>query len=221
MIKRLKARHSGTMVANPRRKKRSGGHKSKSRKKRGLRSLFANPRGKRKKHNPRRAHKRRNPLVRRKRRNPDVNIGGVSLDLVSVGVGSVAAIALGSIGQAVFDKYLSKNITNPALRSLAPNALVAGAAWAATKYMKNPQIQKIAKVTLVLSVFKMIDDSVGKQIHDSVKNILPGSTGGLHGYIPAVRQMNGVHIDNMGGAYTYSGPSYTHGILPGANLYGL
>lgn len=215
MIKRLKARHSGTMVANPRRKKRNGGHKRKSHKKRGLRSLFANPRGHKRKKS---SHKRRNPLVRRKRRNPDVNIGGVSVDLVSVGVGSVAAIALGSIGQAVFDKYLSKSITSPQLRALAPNALVAGAAWAATKYMKNPKVKSIAKVTLVLSIFKMIDDSVGKQIHDSVKGILPGTTSG---YIPATRQMSGAYIDNTGGAYMGSGPAYTHGILPGANLYGL
>jgi hypothetical protein len=219
MIKRIKARHhSGTMVANPRRKVRNGKKRSK---KRGLRSLFANPKHKRKHANPK--HKRRNPLVRRKRRNPDVSVGGVKLDLVSIGVGSVAAIALGSIGQAVADKYLSKTFANsPMLQKALPNAIVAGAAFAAAKYMKNDKIKSIAKVTLVLSIFKMIDDSVGTQIKDSVKNVLPKGTSG---YIPAVRQLSGVHMDSSG-AYTYAGPSYTHGslgssIMPGANLYGL
>jgi hypothetical protein len=221
MIKRLKTRRhsSGTMVANPYRKKRNGGHKRSRKKKRGLRSLFANPRGsrKRKAHNPR-SHKRRNPLVRRKRRNPDVNIGGVSVDLVSVGIGSVAAIALGSIANGVANRYFGKTMSsNPYVGKMLPSLLVAGGAWAAAKYMQNPKIKSIAKVTLVLAVFKAIDDSFGEQISKSVKNVLPGTSG----YIPAVRQMNGVHIDNMGGAYTYSGPSYTHGVLPGANLYGL
>lgn len=219
MIKRLKTRRhsSGTMVANPRRRKHRNpkGHK---RKKRGLRSLFANPRRKRKAHNPKRSYKRRNPLVRRKRRNPDVNIGGVSVDLVSVGIGSVAAIALGSIANGVATKYFGKTMaSNPYVGKMLPSLLVAGGAWAAAKYVQNPKIKSIAKVTLVLAVFKAIDDSFGEQISKSVKNILPGTSG----YIPAVRQMNGVHIDNMGGAYTYSGPAYTHGVLPGANLYGL
>lgn len=214
MIKRLKTRRhsSGTMVANPRRRKHRNlkGHK---RKKRGLRSLFANPR-----HKKRASHKRRNPLVRRKRRNPDVNIGGVSVDLVSVGIGSVAAIALGSIANGVANRYFSKTMSsNPYVGKMLPSLLVAGGAWAAAKYMQNPKIKSIAKVTLVLAVFKAIDDSFGEQISKSVKNVLPGTSG----YIPAVRQMNGVHIDNMGGAYTYSGPAYTHGVLPGANLYGL
>ena len=217
MIKRIKARHSGTMVANPgRRKKRNGAKRSHKSKKRGLRSLFANPKHK-KRHNPK--HKRRNPSVRRKRRNPDVNIMGVNVDLVSVGVGSVAAIALGSIGQAVADKYMSKTFANsPMLQKALPNALVAGAAFAAIKYMSNPQVKSIAKVTLVLSIFKMIDDSVGGQIKTSVQNILPKGTSG---YIPAVRQLSGAYIDNTGGAYMQSGPSYTHGLMPSANLYGL
>jgi hypothetical protein len=213
MIKRLKAHRShGTLVANPRRKKRNGG---KRRHKRGLHALSANPRHKRK-------HAKRNPaklshfLKRRKsvkRRNPMVGVGGV--DLVSVGVGAVATIGLGAVGQAIFDKYLSNSITNQGLRDAAPSLIVAGAAFAAHKYMKNPKVKEIAKMTMILSVFKAVDAAVGQQIEDGVKKVLPSMSGA---YVPALRgYTSGAYLDAAtGGAYMG-----THGVLPSATLYGL
>lgn len=221
MIKRLHGRKShGTLVANPRRKKRNGGHK---RRRRSARALFANPGHKRKK------HKKRNPGLsamlkknasrkrHHKRRNPSFNLG---IDLMSVGVGSVAAIALSSVGQGVFDKYLSNTVQNPQLRAALPSLLVAGAAFATGKYVKNEKVKKIAKITMILSIYKAIDDGVGGAIKDSVKNVLPSFKGGAFGgsYIPALKgNMGGAYIDAAtGGAYMH-----THGILPSANLYGL
>jgi hypothetical protein len=209
MIKRLKSRKSrGTLVANPRRKKRGS-------KRRSLSAFAANP------------HKRRNGsklsgLLKRRRsgskkRNGDMTVGG--LDLVTVGIGSIAAIALSAVGQGVFDKYLSDKVSSEPLAKAAPSLMVAGAAWAAQKYVKNPKVKSIAKVTLALAIFKAIDDSVGKTITESVEKALPGMSGGLAGgaYIPALRgNFSGAHIDATGGAWTH-----TAGILPGANLYGL
>ena len=215
MIKRLKAHRShGTLVANPRRKKRNGG---KRRHKRGLRSLLANPR-----HKKRNGSKRRNPSKlshffkkrkAHKRRNPMVGVGGG--DLVSVGVGAVATIALGSVGKAVFDKYLAGKIGNTMIEQAGPSLIVAGAAFAAHKYMKNPKVKEIAKMTLILSVFKAIDDAVGQQIEDGVKKILPSTSGA---YVPALRgYTSGAYLDAAtGGAYMG-----THGVLPSATLYGL
>lgn len=226
MIKRLHSRRShGTLVANPRHKRRNGakrGHK-RSRAKRGLRSLFANPR--RKKHsNPRRKHRnpslnvlQRNARRRRTHRNPGMGLG---IDLMSVGVGSVAAIALGSVGQAIFNRYLSTSITNPQLAKAAPSLLVAAGAFAANKYMKNAKIKSIAKVTMALSIFKAIDDSFGQQIEEGVTKMLPKASAGSFGgaYVPALRGLtSGAYIDSTtGGAYMH-----TSGVLPGAGLYGL
>lgn len=224
MIKRLHSRRShGTLVANPRHKRRSGAKRGHKRAKRGLRSLFANPR--RKKHsNPRRKHRnpslnvlQRNARRRRSHRNPAT--AGLGIDLMSVGVGSVAAIALGSVGQALLNRYGS-SITNPQLRAAMPSLLVAAGAFAANKYMKNAKVKSIAKVTMALSIFKAIDDSFGKQISDSVTNILPKASAGSFGgaYVPALRGLtSGAYIDSTtGGAYMH-----TSGVLPGAGLYGL
>ncbi len=231
MIKRLHAKRShGTLVANPRRKRRAGA--SKRRHKRGLRTLSANPRRAKRSGSGHRA-KRRNPshglsgfLKKRtthkrrtshKRRNPDLSIGGV--DLVSVGIGSVAALSLGAIGKGVFDKYLSSSVSSPTLAAAAPSLIVAAGAFAVHKYVKSAKVKEIAKVTLVLSIFKAINDSFGQQIEDGVKNALPSLTGA---YIPAVagRQMAG---RSTHGAYidAATGNAATHGILPGAGLYGL
>jgi len=216
MIKRLKHRRtSGTLVANPRRKKRSGAKRGQ---RRSLRALFANPRRRKKRKNPYRgikssAKRHRNPSRRRKHRNPGLEIGGV--DLVSVGVGSVAAIALGSVGQGIFDKYLAKSFSDSPIAKAMPSLIVAGAAFAAHKYIDNPKVKSIAKVTLVLSIFKAIDDSAGDKIRDTVKDVLPGSTSGS--YLPALRgYTSGAYMDSTGGAYMS-----TNGILPGAGLYGL
>lgn len=212
MIKRLKHRRtSGTLVANPRRgrKKRNG---SKRTKRRSLRALFANPRRKKRK-NPSKGIKRHKRHYSRKHRNPGLEIGGV--DLVSVGVGSVAAIALGAVGQGIFDKYLSQSVSSEPLAKAMPSLIVAGAAFAAHKYIANPKVKSIAKVTLVLSIFKAIDDSVGGKIKETVTNALPGATGGA--YLPALRgYTGGAYMDSTGGAYMS-----TSGILPGAGLYGL
>lgn len=222
MIKRLHSRRSsGTLVANPRHKKRRNGAKrGHKRAKRGLRSLFANPR--RKKH----SSKRRNPSLnvlqrnarrRRSHRNPGMGLG---IDLMSVGVGSVAAIALGSVGKAIFDRYLSTTITNPQIAKAAPSLLVAAGAFAANKYMKNAKVKSIAKVTMALSIFKAIDDSFGQQIEEGVTKMLPKASAGSFGgaYVPALRGMtSGAYIDAAtGGAYMH-----TSGVLPGSGLYGL
>ena len=212
MIKRLKAHRShGTLVANPRRKKRNGG---KRRHKRGLSALSANPRHKRKhKRNPAKLSHFFKKRKAAKRRNPMVAVGGV--DLVSVGVGAVATIGLGAVGQAIFDKYLSDKITNQGLREAAPSLIVAGAAFAAHKYMKNAKVREIAKMTMILSVFKAVDAAVGQQIEDGVKKVLPSMSGA---YIPALRgYTSGAYIDaTTGGAYMH-----TNGVLPSATLYGL
>lgn len=220
MIKRLSRRSHGTLVANPRRKRRNGKKRhGAKRKHRSLSAMMANPRRKRKHANPKRGHKRRNPIShRRRKRNP--SIGGVDfggVNLVNVGLGSLATIALGSVGQAVFDKYLDKTIENEMLRKVTPNLIVAGAAWAAHKYMKNQMIKDVAKVTIALSVFKAIDDAVGGQIKDSVQKLLPGSSG-AYTYVPTSGNYalsGGTYID------TTTGSSYMSGILPTANLYGL
>ena len=219
MIKRLHGRKHGTLVANPKRNGRR--RRSKSKAKRGLRALFANPRkGKRrssKRHNPGHglSHYLKKNARRRssKRRNPQFNLG---IDLVSVGVGSVAAIALTSVGQGIFDKYLKDTIKNEGLRQAAPALIVAAGAFAAHKYVKNAKVKEIAKVTLVLSIYKAIDDGFGAQIKDSVSKMLPGKTSGYFGgaYMPALQ---GAYIDSdTGGAYMH-----TAGLLPGAGLYGL
>lgn len=218
MIKRLSARRShGTLVANPRKKRSGKKRHSAKRKHRSLSALMANPRRK-KRANPKRSHKRRNPIsYRRKRRNPaigGVDFGGVNL--VNVGVGSLATIALGSIGQAVFDKYLSNTIQNETLRKVTPNLLVAGAAFLAHKYMKNQMVKDVAKVTIALSVFKAIDDSVGTQVKEGVQKLLPGSSGA---YVPVSGNYalsGGMYIDT-----TTGGGHAMAGIMPGANLYGL
>lgn len=219
MIKRLHGRRSaGTLVANPRRKR-------KSKSKRGVRALFANPRKKRhsaKRRNPhslsghiKNARRRRSS----KRRNPQFNLG---IDLVSVGIGSVAAIALSSVGQGVFDKYLANSLSAvPApVRDAVPSLLVAGAAWATNKYVKNTKVKEIAKITMVLAVYKAIDDAVGGTIKKSVTDMLPGATssGSFGGaYIPALKGMTGgAYLDATGGAYMH-----TAGLIPSANLYGL
>jgi hypothetical protein len=222
MIKRLKHRRShGTLVANPRRKKRNGARRHK---RRSLRSMFANPR-KHKRKKVRNGGKlssflKKHKVRRRATRRNGMDIGGV--DLVSVGIGSVAAIALGAVGQGIFNKYLAQSVSSEPLAKAAPSLIVAGAAFAAHKYMKNPKVKNIAKVTLVLSIFKAIDDSLGDKLRDTVKNALPGATGGYMagGYIPALKGYNtsGAYVDAAtGGAYTH----VTHGILPGAGLYGL
>lgn len=222
MIKRLHGRRShGTLVANPGHKKRRAG---KRKHKRGVRALFANPARSRK------ARKHRNPgrglsgFLKKnakhrshKRRNPQFNLG---IDLVSVGVGSVAAIALSSVGQGIFDKYLSNTVQQPQLRAALPSLLVAAGAFAANKYMKNAKVKEIAKVTMVLAVYKAIDDAVGGSIKSSVKDMLPGATKGSFGgaYLPALKgTTSGAFIDSTtGGAYMH-----TAGLIPGAGLYGL
>ena len=212
MIKRLKAHRShGTLVANPRRKKRNGG---KRRHKRGLHALSANPRHQRKhKRNPAKLSHFFKKRKSAKRRNPMVAVGGV--DLVSVGVGAVATIGLGAVGQAIFDKYLRGKLGSEVLEKAAPSLIVAGAAFAAHKYVKNAKVREIAKMTLVLSVFKAIDDAAGEQIESGVKKILPSMSGA---YVPALRgYTSGAYIDSAtGGAYMG-----THGVLPSATLYGL
>lgn len=214
MIKRLHGRKShGTLVANPRRKKRNG---SKRRVKRSARSLFANPGHKRKKRrNPsslsgffkknarRKSHKRRNPSFVRE------------LDLVTVGIGAVAAIGLSSVGQGIADKYMPTLFAdNKPIRDALPSLLVAGAAFAAHKYVKNAKVQQIAKYTLVMALYKAVDDAVGGKIKESVKNILPGTSGA---YVPALRgYTSGAYMDATGGAY-----SSVSGLFPGDKLYGL
>lgn len=217
MIKRLSARRShGTLVANPRKRRNGKKRHSAKRKRRSLSALMANPRRK-KRANPKH-RKHRNPIShRRKRRNP--SIGGVDfggVNLVNVGVGSLATIALGSIGQAVFDKYLSNTIQNETLRKVTPNLLVAGAAFLAHKYMKNQMVKDVAKVTIALSVFKAIDDSVGGQIKEGVQKLLPGSSGAYTPVSGNYALSGGMYIDTTtGGGYSMAG------IMPGANLYGL
>lgn len=218
MIKRLSARRShGTLVANPRRKRRNGAKRHGAKRRRSLSALMANPRHKRKKHaNPRRKH--RNPIShKRRKRNPaigGIDFGGVNL--VNVGVGSLATIALGSIGQAVFDKYLSNTIQNETLRKVTPNLIVAGAAFLAHKYMKNQMVKDVAKVTIALSIFKAIDDSVGAQVKEGVQKLLPGSSGAYTPVSGNYALSGGMYIDTTtGGGYSMSG------IMPSANLYGL
>jgi hypothetical protein len=223
MIKRLSARRShGTLVANPRKKRKAAKRGHKRAKRRSLSAMLANPKHKRKHANPKHKRKHRNPMsARRKRRNPaigGIDFGGVNL--VNVGVGSVATIALGAIGEAVFNKYLAKNIENETLRAMAPNLIVAGAAWAAHKYVKNQMVKDVAKVTIALSVFKAINDSFGKQITEGVQKILPATSGT---YTPVSGNYalsgGGMYIDTTtGGSYATSGPT---GIFPSANLYGL
>lgn len=220
MIKRLSARRShGTLVANPRRKKRNGKRKHAHKRRRSLSAMLANPKHKRKKHaNPKRKHAKRNPLrAYRKRRNPaiaGVDFGGVNL--VNVGIGSVATIALGAIGEAVFNKYLKDTIQNETLRAMAPNLIVAGAAWAAHKYVGNQMVKDVAKVTIALSVFKAINDSFGKQISEGVQKMLPG-TGGAYTPVSGNYALSGgMYIDT-----STSGGYATAGVFPGANLYGL
>lgn len=227
MIKRLHSRKShGTLVANPRRRKRRNGAKRRHRK---LSALAANPAHKRRKRKngskkslshyfARKGHK----LHRRKRRNPDM--GGV--DLVSIGVGSVVAIAAGAVGQAIFNSYLDKQIENPQLREAAPSLIVAAGAFAAHKYMANPKVKQIAKVTMMLAIFKALDKSVGGTIEQSVAGILPGgkpaakSSGSFvstKGYLPVTRgTAGGAYITPTGGAY-----AQLNGLMPGASLYGL
>lgn len=222
MIKRLSARRShGTLVANPRRKRRNGKRKHARKGRRSLSALLANPKHKRKRKHANPKHKRRNPLrARRKRRNPA--IGGIDfagVNLVNVGIGSVATVALGAVGQAVFDKYLKDTIQNDTLRAMAPNLIVAGVAWAAHKYVGNQMVKEVAKVTIALSIFKAIDDSFGKQIKEGVQKMLPG-TSGAYTLVPGVSGnyalSGGMYIDTTSGNFTAN-----PGIFPGANLYGL
>ena len=223
MIKRLSARRShGTLVANPRQKRKAAKRGHKRTKRSSLSALMANPKHKRKKANPHRKHAKRNPMSHRsakRKRNPaigGIDFGGVNL--VNVGVGSVAAIALGAVGEAVFKKYLSSYIQNDTLAKMAPNLIVAGAAWAAHKYVKNSMVKEVAKVTIALSIFKAINDSVGQSITDSVSKMLPG-TSGAYTLVPTSGNYalsGGMYIDT-----TTSGGHSTGSLFPSANLYGL
>lgn len=234
MIKRLHKRKShGTLVANPghrRRKRRNG-----SKKRRRLSAMHANPghtrRRKRKNGSTKLSHyfarKGHKKAHRRRRRNPD----GAGVDLVSIGVGSVVAIAAGAVGQAIFNQYLADSITSPALREAAPSLIVAGAAFAANKYVQNAKVKQIAKVTMMLAIFKALDKAMGNTIEEAVSGILPGgdtkkkssgsgsgsyvSTTTSKGYLPVSRGLAGAYVNGTGGAYM-NGP-----IMPGANLYGL
>lgn len=218
MIKRLHGRKShGTLVANPRRRKKRSG--SKRRVKRSASALFANPRRRKKRRNPgslsgylkkhnarRKSHKRRNPSFVRE------------LDLVTVGIGAVAAIGLSSVGQGIVEKYMGDTFADqPAIKAALPSLIVAGAAFAAHKYMKNAKIKQVAKYTLVMALYKAVDDAVGGKIKESVKGILPGNTSGA--YLPALRgYTSGAYMDATGGAYLHTSGA----LLPsGGGLYGL
>ena len=221
MIKRLSARRShGTLVANPRKKRKATKRGHKRTKRSSLSALMANPKHKRKKANPHRKHAKRNPISHRsakRKRNPaigGIDFGGVNL--VNVGVGSVAAIALGAVGEAVFKKYLSSYIQNDTLAKMAPNLIVAGAAWAAHKYVKNSMVKEVAKVTIALSIFKAINDSVGQSITDSVSKMLPGTSGAYTPVSGNYALSGGMYINTATG-----GGHATAGLFPTANLYGL
>ena len=237
MIKRLHSRKShGTLVANPgrRRKKRNGAKRRRSTK---LSAMVANGRGRRKKRkNPHSklshyfARKGRKAAHHKRRRNPE---GGGSVDLVSIGIGSVVAIAAGAVGQAIFNQYLDDKIESTPLREAAPSLIVAAGAFAAHKYMKSPKVKQIAKVTMMLAIFKALDKSIGGTIQESVAGILPGgdsgskksdstsksyvtATKGTRGYLPVTRGTAGAFVTPTGGAY-----AQLNGLLPGAGLYGL
>jgi hypothetical protein len=230
MIKRLHSRKShGTLVANPRRRKKRNGVAKRRRRGTKLSAMVANGKGRKKRKNP--SHKMSHYFARKgrrrtaRRRNPDI----AGVDLVSVGVGSVVAIAAGAIGEAITDKYLKDKIQTPSIRNAMPSVLVAVGAYAAAKYMQNPKVKQIAKVTMTLAVFKALDAAIGETIKGAVAGILPGGGSSSSssapqgnfikpssGYLPVTRGTSGAYVTRTGGAY-----AGVNGLLPGAGLYGL
>ena len=234
MIKRLSGRSSGSLIANPkrsgrnRRKGRKSAHRGKRRSKgKSLAALLARNPGRFRKSKSRKGHRKaRNPRSlasysksrkRSKSRNP--SIGG--LDVVEVGAASLITIGAGSIGQALFDKYLGGSITNDAARKAAPAAIVAVASYfLGKKVLKGAKAKKIAHYVTLLSAFKAVDDAAGETVRAKVTEMLPDSLKGA--YLPtsgggAVSgRLAGAFVDATGGAYMP-----TNGVFPKTNLYGL
>jgi hypothetical protein len=185
MIKKLHGA-SSTLVANPRRKKRNPkrkhARKNPSRRRRVHASgMMANPK-RRKRHNPlhkRGKAKRHNPL-RRKRRNPGgkmLEIAGV--DVGSMAIGSVGAIAVSSALQGFISSMdFYKNASGAAkdyhlYDAIAPAAVAAGAAFAYKK--SSGQVKEIAKYAFIGSVFLAIQKVVGGKIEDATKDLFTGA----------------------------------------------
>jgi len=227
MITRIHGATS-TLAANPRRKKHNpkrrkahkrnpgvmsllGGKRRKSRKSRkarnpGLMSMLGlkkarKTRRKAHKRNPshrfaRRAHKARNPggLV----------IAGVPV--IEMAIGSVAAIGVGHLVDALVDKYASgvKASLGPAGDVLGEVATAGLAALAYKKLAKTQMHKDIAKYVFIGAVFQTISKLTEKPIKSAVDKLLPGSVKGYNG-----GDTNGLYFDPynataaVGGAYQH------------------
>ena len=219
MIKPIHAVTGGTLVANPRRKRRKSGAKRKNPGKRFAARAKTGKSGKRKHakraktRNPsrtfgafRKAHKargkhtaHRNPARRgHKRRNPEV--GGI--DIMELALGSGASIALTAVTQALVDKYAPATIKTSlgaASGALAPG-LVAVAAFFAHKKAKG-KIKGALKYVAITATFEAVNQVAGSQIKGFIQDHLPG-TGGM--WLPNTQNTGGMWLpntQNTGGAW--------------------
>jgi hypothetical protein len=174
MIKPLHAISGGTLVANPRRKRRKAGRKYGAKK---FSALSRNPRRKRRSKHAMHA-KHRNPRKlshrRRKHRNPGMDIGGINL--TELGLGSVAAIAAFGVSDALAKKYMASTLAStPSAAAIAP-AAVAAAAFYGHQHAKGT-LKGALKYIVILGAFEAVNRVVGQQITDQVQKLLPATSG--------------------------------------------
>lgn len=179
MIKPLRAISGGTLVANPRRKRR----KAKAGRKHGFASLSRNP-------SPRRSKKaKRNPSAfgrMKSRRNPAMDIGGV--DIMSLAGGSLITILGGNIAQGIVKKYATASITSMPGANALPVALVGLGAYFGAKKAKG-QLKSALKITVITSAFECLNQLAGPKLQELTASFLPSTSGY---YNQAGQRVNGM-----------------------------
>ncbi len=234
MIKPFSAIHGGTLVANPRRKRR----KVKAGRKHGFRALSRNPSHRRKRHagahkrkarNPAHAfarmhhkkHARKNPARRHgKRRNPGMDMGGINL--VELGLGSAGTIALSSVVQALVDKYAPASIKSmPGAAALVPALVAAGAFYGHKK--ASGTLKGALKFVVITSAFEAVNQLVGAQIKSTIAGLLPGATGGY--YQASGHRVGGVYLPSpqraTGGVWLQTPPATAGAFPQGKPMFGV
>ena len=220
MIKPFRALSCGTLVANPRRKRRHG-------KRHGFGTLLHNPRKKRagKQH----SRKAKNPLHlfgklhrkakshRRKSRNPGMEMGGINL--IDLGIGSAGTIGLSSIAQALIDKYAPASVkTMPGATAFAPGLVAVGAYFGGKK--ATGKLKSILKYVALTAGFETVNQLIGTQIKSTVAGLLP-STGGY--YTAAGQRVGGVYLQSpqTGGAWIQGKPATAGAFAKRGSMFGV
>jgi hypothetical protein len=199
MITRIHGATS-TLAANPRKKKHNPRRRKAHKRNPGVMSLLGGKRRKarkaRKARNPglmsmlglkkarksRKGHARkRNPHYARKARNPGSMLVIAGVPVVEMAIGSVAAIGVGHLVDALVAKYAAgvKSSLGPAGDVLGEVATAGLAALAYKKLAKTQMHKDIAKYAFIGAVFQTISKLTEAPIKGAVDKLLPS---GLKGY---------------------------------------